>query len=800
MYSIYKLNKNFTVKTEDFDKIKYSSDDIDDILEKLEEDQGYCIRINPEKECIVFGDFDHLEKENEKLFSEFLKLLEEVFAVSNNKISFTLSKKEKELSFHFSIPSLKSNCAYLKYIFGLELFEKYKKYIDLSIYSKKWFRLPNQTNEEKPYSHAILHGRMTDFIIEYLDNATKKITGKIPTDEDESDDEEKTEESNDSHNITQNDNKREDIQKLLNCLNESRYTYEDWLNVGIVIYNETNDKSLWKEWSKKYNKYDEKEINYKWTTFNKNTVKKLTIATLHKYAKEDNEELYKTYFKRERKCEIKDFEIFNNTLTTFAIATQFKNMYSNKFIYQNEKLYCYNGVYWKPESKDELTTLNMFICTVFYEDLKKLFRQYEDYQHKKENVDKEQLNKKLQDIYAYINNLLNNKARKNVIADIIFTLTNNDIKFDEMPCLFAFNNAIYDLTRKCFIDPKPEFYISITCGYDYIEKDETENKKAVNDLINSIFSEKEIRDLYLTILSSGMDAKPLERFVIANGSGGNGKGVVNDLFDYMLGNYAYLLPVNILMGPLKTGSNPEVANLNKKRFVRCREPDDAYKMNCSTIKELTGGDSINARLNYSNDTKTEVCMSFVIECNKKPFLSEANDAMMRRIIDIPFKNRFVDENIYKTLDDDEKKNTYMTNCYLKTQEFKEKHKHALFFILAEYYYNFHVNNRNLIIPDEIKKRNVEYLENSDEMFCWFNDKYEKTVKTDNIKLKTVYTNFTRSEYFSNLNKADKRKNNYKNFVKKLSENMFLKKYVVKDIHEVYMLTGHKLIEDDVNEE
>jgi hypothetical protein len=128
-----------------------------------------------------------------------------------------------------------------------------------------------------------------------------------------------------------------------------------------------------------------------------------------------------------------------NQAEIFAIATQFKNMYSNKFIYQSEKLYCYNGVYWKPESKDELTTLNMFICTVFYEDLKKLFRQYEDYQHKKENVDKEQLSKKLQDIYAYIRHLGENDNDFNMVIDM-FNNYETFIKQVYQTCGNIFNN------------------------------------------------------------------------------------------------------------------------------------------------------------------------------------------------------------------------------------------------------------------------------------------------------------------------------------------------------------------------
>ena len=107
-----------------------------------------------------------------------------------------------------------------------------------------------------------------------------------------------------------------------------------------------------------------------------------------------------------------------------------------------------------------------------------------------------------------------------------------------------------------------------------------------------MFYQPELKKLYLTILSTGLDGIALEKFILANGSGGNGKGVINELVQEMLGNYAYVLPVNILLDPLKTGSNPELANMNNKRLVIAREPDRNLKFNCATIKEITGGSEL----------------------------------------------------------------------------------------------------------------------------------------------------------------------------------------------------------------
>ena len=107
-------------------------------------------------------------------------------------------------------------------------------------------------------------------------------------------------------------------------------------------------------------------------------------------------------------------------------------------------------------------------------------------------------------------------------------------------------------------------------------------------------------------------------------------------------------------------------------------------------------------------------------------MNEVNDALSRRIVDIPFKNKFVDKKEYDELEEDEKQGTFLINSYYKTSEFKDKYKQALFLILTEHYKEFINNNRSLPITDEIIKRNRAYLASSDEFLNWFDDNYTKT--------------------------------------------------------------------------
>ena len=324
----------------------------------------------------------------------------------------------------------------------------------------------------------------------------------------------------------------------------------------------------------------------------------------------------------------------------------------------------------------------------------------------------------------------------------------------------------------------------------------------LDEFIKTIHTNDEIRTFYLTCLSTGLSGQTLEKFIIANGKGGNGKGVINELAMEMFGDYGYVLPSKILLNPLKTGSNPELANCNFKRFVLVREPDDNYKLNCATIKELTGGNKINARLNHSNDTDTHLNLTLIMECNEKPKLSEVNVAMQRRILDIPFNISFVEKHIYDKLDDDEKENIFIGDVYYNSNEFKQIYRQALFILLTKYYKQHYEHKCQLEIPKLIEERTTNYMSNSDEIVNIIEEVLVKTNdKNDIIKLKELFEIVKSSDMYMNMNKEEKRKLNYKTFYSKLETNMFMKKYVCENKDKIKILKCFKMkdgIEDSFN--
>ena len=185
-FTIYKLKNYFIFKNKEgsfftnkemTDKVESYTGSIDKVVKRLEKDKGYNLRIDPSKPCFLYGDLDHVPSED--IFNNFIKLLCNVFDVSNDKISYTLSIKPNEFSYHWAIPSIQASPKILKNILTKSKFDEFKQYIDLSIYTSHWFRLPNQTNEAKKIAHHIIHEKMADFIVDYCDNCDEIIEDKI---------------------------------------------------------------------------------------------------------------------------------------------------------------------------------------------------------------------------------------------------------------------------------------------------------------------------------------------------------------------------------------------------------------------------------------------------------------------------------------------------------------------------------------------------------------------------------------------------------------------------------------------
>jgi phage/plasmid-associated DNA primase len=647
------------------------------------------------------------------------------------------------------------------------------------------------------------------------------------------------EEDNKENNITTINYNFESIYELIKLLNHERAeSYDTWLNgvFAIKSFNvndlitETECHDLIHLFSSLSSNYSKKNVNkfLKDNLKTNKTRKEITYKSLHYWAKEDNADNYKIWCKKyilfKKKVNFDDYyndkHLYeddktinvNELIINYIIndldykiidhdfARIFKVLYNN-FIYSNDHIYYFNGFIWKKQCKINADVVK-YVSINLYSYLKKLltdkvYKLYEDKSKTNDKNEKDMLEIQINNVNRCIESLIilkKDSSRKGIITSIQSTIINNDIIFDSYyPNYIAFTNTIYDLKNKCFIEPKPKYYMSMCTKYEYKfykTKDEIDeqNKKIneINKLLDSIFTDKETKDYYLMLLSQGMGGNLTELFTICTGSGGNGKSLLHEFFLSMLGEYGYNLPNQVLSQTLNNtgGPNPVLANMHLKRFILASEPEAEKRLKSATIKELTGKVDYNARTLHETNTNKILAMTLFLECNEKPLIDAVDGGMVRRLRVINFNSKFLNKDEYdiiineidnsNDIDDNEKKKIKSRYGIIKRtykdKSFKEEYRQALFEILINYYNKY--ENENEKIPQLIKDDCKIYLELSGDIIPFINDNYykpddykEKLTEASKYKVSLVdlFNLFKSSDYYINMTKAAKRDLNKSKF-------------------------------------
>lgn len=772
---------------------------LDNALNHLQLDKGYHLRIHKNEQYLFFGDLDNYPKD----IGQFITILQN-FMDKQYKLTFTVEdfqytqNNENPNSYHYVIPKWNASTEKLKEIHHNLLKECpsefcyqsekgiTKRCIDTTIYSEHWFRLPGQKKGQHSGGgkHIVKKGELKYFLLPYIEDTSVNINDigfhevksktKIIL-------QRKDNELIELKNHTDVENKEQiieyDADKLQKdnilsammsqpviykkmfdeCYKQERFDiYESWISVGMAIRNtfdnDTEAFDLFNYFSSKGHNYDGIDATKnKFHTFvKKKTMEKYTVATIYYYAIEDN---------KPRFIEIMNKNTFD--LEQYDMCKYIKLLAGKRFIYSisggSPKLYCFNGKIWE----SDVTLFKNFLSCELYEFLKMiLIELYFDH-------------RMFSQMKAQITKLKLASFKKDIVETYKEIGLNKSLKFDDNPYLLGFNNLVYDLENGYFREYKYDDYISITTGYDWREPT-IDEISTVNKLIELIMPIKEERDCYLQILATTLDGKCLEKCIIHNGAGGNGKGCINDILIMGLGHHALVGNNAILFETNKSGSNPEKANIHKKRLVIFREPPEKNRFANSVIKELTGGGYFSARGHHESETQKELNLTMIIECNKKPLFSEEpTNAEVRRIIDIYFRSTFTSD---PTLVDIEN-HIYLANEHYKEKTFQEKHKFALLKILMLEYNKYIQNGHKFTIPQSIITRTHTYLELSCNLVSWFKENYQHTGNSEDIcKIKDIYDTLTNSVYFNNLTKYEKQKYSKAYVLNYVENNIFFRKF------------------------
>jgi putative DNA primase/helicase len=126
--------------------------------------------------------------------------------------------------------------------------------------------------------------------------------------------------------------------------------------------------------------------------------------------------------------------------------------------------------------------------------------------------------------------------------------------------------------------------------------------------------------------------------VVNHGPGANGKSTFLATQQRLLGDYAHQAPPDLLIHRDRggNGATPDLADLQGRRLVAAIETGEGRRLDEALVKQLTGGDTINARRLYSQPFTFRPTHTIWLATNHKPEIRGTDHAIWRRIALIPF--------------------------------------------------------------------------------------------------------------------------------------------------------------------
>ena len=441
--------------------------------------------------------------------------------------------------------------------------------------------------------------------------------------------------------------------RLLPMISDSRADERnEWMGIGWVLYNigdgGEDAMNQWLEFSARSEKYDEAKCIYEWERMVK---RDKTLGTLKHYAKCDSPEIYDAYIKETVNPLMK--QSLNGSHND--IARVLHAYYGDEFrcaAIASKTWYQFRKDKHRWEEIEEGVFLRERISDTLvrdYIDLGK--RLMDEYGSTEDKAEEAMLNARRKQIDKLLSAMKSAPFKNNVMKEAmeVFYDRNFKEKLNQNPHLIAFKNGVYDLKLNQFRDGQQDDYISKNIPIDYTEfSDGDESVQDVKEFLQKIFPDSSIRtyfmDTYSDIFVGGNSQKKVYMWT---GDGDNGKSIVQNFFEMMLGELSIKFNTQYFTGKkTSTGSaNPELARAAPPiRHATMEEPDADETLNIGELKKLSGGDSYWARDLFEKGSATrEVFPMFTLTfiCNKLPKLKYSDKATWNRIRVIPFESTFI---------------------------------------------------------------------------------------------------------------------------------------------------------------
>ncbi|MEI6125362.1 MAG: phage/plasmid primase, P4 family [Pseudomonadota bacterium] len=264
------------------------------------------------------------------------------------------------------------------------------------------------------------------------------------------------------------------------------------------------------------------------------------------------------------------------------------------------------------------------------------------------NIDDEKIKKRL---YSRIHSLRKDKNRNNCVKFARTCETSMAIsgyEFDTNPTVLGFPNGILDVTTGKLLKGDGGGLISksVIAPWKDIEEPAPLWEKTIQDVINNRSVEAFLQRFYGYSLLGEVRERV---FLVCDGRGQNGKGLISETINKVLGDYAVTIDSSMLCqnkfsSRSSSGPSPDIMALKGARVATASETGEGQKFDIGKVKWLSGGESVVGRHIQGREIITfQPSHTLILLTNHIPRADASDYAFWARFHRIPFPFSFVDE-------------------------------------------------------------------------------------------------------------------------------------------------------------
>jgi P4 family phage/plasmid primase-like protien len=392
------------------------------------------------------------------------------------------------------------------------------------------------------------------------------------------------------------------------------------------------------------------ELYNNWQTHFNKKANGVTKGSIIYWAKQDAFEEYEKVKKSNIRYYIEE-TIFEAGDWDYAMVLY--QMFKDKYVCSsivNKKWFVFNNHRWEEDKGLRLRlAISKDLYQLYLDIQNELLGQMQSCDASSDEHTKYQ--KKCKEIGNILIKLKKTNDKNNIMREAMEIFFDKDFtkNMDANPYLLCFNNGVFDFKTKQFRQGYPQDYITKTTGVGYTPYNYEKNKQTMDDIENfmkQLFPQPTLcKYMWDHLASCLIGIKKEHAFNIYRGSGSNGKSILTELMSHCLGDYKGTVPITLVTEKRNSigGTSSEIIQLKGVRYAVMQEPSKDAVINEGIMKELTGGDPIQARALYS-DSEIFIPQFTLAVCTNALFEIKSNDdGTWRRMKLVDFVAKFVSE-------------------------------------------------------------------------------------------------------------------------------------------------------------